>query len=337
MVTDTVSNDKGIFRFSGLYPADTAVYFLQARNKRGKSFNVGIEMEEFVAPAFKAPADRIVPWYVNIDTTSLRSVNKRKQLKDEQERVTKGTLLKAVEVKAKKVIKGSKNLNGNGGSDIIIDEQELEKAGRTNLRQLMEKRVKGFYLKTYKSLRRDYVINSMQLHLIIDGVEIDWFYDPETMDRYLYYDQYLDYYDAEEIKGIEVMTSTKYSLSYTSQFIIPKNPMADISAHCFVEVTTRSGHGPFVKKAVGTYVYRPMPFALPKAFYSPKYKADAVPDMTDIRSTIYWEPNIVTGKDGKATVSFYTADNAGTYTVQVEGADLQGGVGVKTSTIKVNK
>lgn len=338
LITDTVSNDKGLFIFNGIYPADTAVYFLQAKNKRGKSFNVGIEMEEFVPPVFKTPAERLVPWYVNIDTAQRQLVKKQKQLKDDQERISKGTLLKAVEVKAKKVIKGSKNLNGAGGSDIIIDEQELERAGRTTLRQLLEKRVRGFYLKTDKTMNRTYVINSMAMHLIIDGVELDWFYDPESgMPRYQYYDQYLDYYDAEEIKGIEVMSSSKFSSSYFSQFIIPKNPMATLFDHCFIEVTTRSGHGPFVKKAVGTYVYRPMPFALPKAFYSPKYKPNAVPDMTDIRSTIHWEPNIVTGKDGKATINFYTADNAGNYSVIVEGSDLQGSVGSKASVIKVNK
>jgi uncharacterized protein YfaS (alpha-2-macroglobulin family) len=62
-----------------------------------------------------------------------------------------------------------------------------------------------------------------------------------------------------------------------------------------------------------------------------------VPDMTDIRSTIYWEPNCVTDKDGKATISFYTADAPGKYTVIAEGTDLQGSVGVKRGAISVEK
>ncbi|MVN90857.1 hypothetical protein [Mucilaginibacter aquatilis] len=338
LITDTTSNDKGIFMFNGIYPSDTAVYFLQAKNKRGKSFNVGIEMEEFMPPVFKDPVGRLVPWYVNIDTAQLRLKNKQKQLKEEQNRVTQGNVLKAVEVKAKKVIKGSKNLNGAGGSDVVIDEEELKRSGRTALRQLLEKRVKGFYLKTLRNFNKEYVINSNLLHLIIDGVEIDFFFNPDGgLSRYQYYDQYLDYYDAEEIKGIEVMSSSKYSLNYFSAFIASKNPLAIPFEHCFIEVTTRSGSGPFMKKAVGTYVYRPMPFALPKVFYAPKYKAGAVADMTDIRSTVHWEPNIVTGKDGKAKITFYTADNVGSYTINIEGADLQGNVGVQTSSIKINK
>lgn len=107
--------------------------------------------------------------------------------------------------------------------------------------------------------------------------------------------------------------------------------------HTFVEVTTRSGHGPFMKKAVGTYVYRPMPYATPKSFYSPKYKPNSIVDMTDIRSTIYWAPNVVTDQNGKATVSFYTADNPGSYTITIEGSDMQGGIGFKAGTIKVKR
>jgi uncharacterized protein YfaS (alpha-2-macroglobulin family) len=59
--------------------------------------------------------------------------------------------------------------------------------------------------------------------------------------------------------------------------------------------------------------------------------------MTDIRSTIHWEPNIFTDKDGKATISFYTADAPGKYTIIAEGADLDGNVGVKRESISVEK
>jgi hypothetical protein len=39
----------------GLLPSDTAAYFIQARNKKGKSNNVGIEMDEFKPPGFYPP------------------------------------------------------------------------------------------------------------------------------------------------------------------------------------------------------------------------------------------------------------------------------------------
>ena len=130
------------------------------------------------------------------------------------------------------------------------------------------------------------------------------------------------------------MIKTAHSSSYTIRFL---DPMAIPWDNAFIEITTRSGHGPFVKKAVGTYVYRPMPISIPKQFYAPKYKMDSVPDMTDIRTTIFWAPNIITDKDGKATISFYTADAPGKYTIIAEGADLDGDVGVKRASIGVEK
>lgn len=335
LIVDTVTNVQGRFTIKGVYPTDSAAYFIQARNKKGKSANVGIEMDEFKAPALTINQLIAMPWYANADTLQLRSLSKRIDLKNEQERVLKGNVLKAVEVKAKKIIKGSKNLNGPGEADVVIDEEELIKAGRTTLGDLLAKRVKGFGLFTKKNVRY-YGINFTATHLIIDGIEIDFFYDGiPSID--VYYKQYLDYYDAEEIKGIEVMTSGKYQMTYSSAFITSKKPMESPFDHTFVEVTTRSGHGPFMKKAVGTYVYRPIPYAVPKAFYSPRYKPDSIIDMTDIRSTVYWEPNVVTDRNGKATVSFYTADNPRSYTISIEGSDMQGGIGFKIGTINVKR
>ncbi len=335
LMVDTVTNALGRFTIKGVYPTDSAAYFIQARNKRGKSANVGIEMDEFKAPELTIHQLITMPWYANIDTLKLRSINKRIDLKNEQERVLRGNVLKAVEVKAKKIIKESKNLNGPGEADVIIDEEELIKAGRTTLGDLLAKRVKGFGLFTKKDIRY-YGINFMATHLIIDGIELDFFYDgAQPID--IFYKQYLDYYDAEEIKGIEVMTSGKYQMTYSSAFIIPKKPLEPYFNHTFVEVTTRSGHGPFMKKAIGICVYRPMPYTMPKAFYSPKYKPNSIVDMTDIRSTVFWEPNVVTDQNGRATVSFYTADNPGSYTINIEGSDMQGGIGFKTGTINVKR
>lgn len=333
LLTDTITNAAGVFTFKGITPSDTAAYFIQARNKKGKSSNVGIEMDEFKDPVFKAAAIRLTPWYVNTDTISLSRVKNQITLKSNYETITSGKMLKEVRINSKRIIKDSKNLNGPGEADVIIDEEQLQKAGRMTLRDLLYKNVKGFGYKADKQGRLFYKIAFAAAHIIIDGVDID-FARPEGVSTYEHFNQYLDYYDAEEIKGIEVMIKTAHSSSYTIRFL---DPMAIPWDNAFIEITTRSGHGPFVKKAVGTYVYRPMPINIPKQFYAPKYKMDSVPDMTDIRTTIFWAPNIITDKNGKATISFYTADAPGKYTIIAEGADLDGDVGVKRASIGVEK
>ncbi|QEM09844.1 carboxypeptidase-like regulatory domain-containing protein [Mucilaginibacter rubeus] len=334
IVTDTVTNKQGEFIFKDIFPADTAVFFIQARNKKGKSFNVGIEMDEFKPPVFAAVNDRATPWFLNIDTNSMLRVKKQLSLKDEMTKITGGNVLKEVVVKDKRIIKDSKNLNGPGEADLIIDEETLQKASRTSLGDLITKNVKGFNLYTDKTGLSYYRLNTMALHLIIDGMDIE-FFKPETLSPYLYFKEYLDYYDAEEIKGIEVMKSMRNTFSYTRRYI--KNPMAEPDENAFIEITTRGGRGPFVKKAVGTYVYRPMSFSMPVQFYAPKYKPASTADMTDIRSTVHWAPHIVTDKEGKARVSFYTADNPGDYTYIIEGTDLEGSFGVKRGTLTVKK
>ncbi|MEJ2905489.1 hypothetical protein WAE58_23795 [Pedobacter panaciterrae] len=333
LVLESITDDNGNFIFKGIAPIDTPAYFISAKNKRGKSFNVGIEMDEFKAPVFSPITNSIVPWFVNIDTGTYLAVNNRVALKKEQLRVTGGNLLKEVVINAKKVVKGSKNLNGPGGADIIIDEGQLKKAGRTTLGDLLRKNVKGFGIRVSKTGETYYSVYTTLLHLVIDGVNTEFFISPETP-RYQYLKDIFDYYDAEEIKGIEVMVSGKYQMNYTSTYLKPLDVPWD---HSFIEVTTRGGKGPFLKKSVGTYLYKPMPFITSKEFYSPKYTAGNITDMSDIRSTIYWTPNIITDKDGKATIGFYAADNPGTYTVIVEGADLQGHLGVKRKRITVKR
>lgn len=328
ILQQAVTDSLGKFSFQGLFPVDTAVFFIQAKNRKNKSFNVGIEVEEFVPPVFTAPQHRLQPWYVNVDTTNLGRLTKRVSMENKIAKLT-GSTLKEVVIKSKKIITGSKNLNGPGEADITITQQELEKAGRTSLGDLMEKNVKGFVLRGTKSGAQYYFINSQMLHLIIDGIDTEFSWDGQTP-LYQHFKYFFDYYDAEEIKGIEVMVNK--TMRYTSQFL---DPMSIPWDHAFIEVTTRGGKGPFLKKAVGTYLYKPIPFSMPRKFYVPRYREGSIADMTDIRSTIYWNPDVVTNQQGIAVVSFYTADVPGKYSILIEGSDMQGNLGTKSEKIVV--
>ena len=60
----------------------------------------------------------------------------------------------------------------------------------------------------------------------------------------------------------------------------------------------------------------------PAAFYSPQYDK-AKPEKPDLRTTIYWNPNIII-KDGKGNVKFYAADDKVDYSIVVEGLTDEG-------------
>jgi hypothetical protein len=64
-----------------------------------------------------------------------------------------------------------------------------------------------------------------------------------------------------------------------------------------------------------------------KEFYAPKYVTQTSSYTgNDLRTTIYWNPKIVTTAAGDTVVEFYNADGKGTYKAVVEGLDNNGNV-----------
>lgn len=319
MFLDTVTNAAGEFRFQNIYPSDTAAYVIQARNKKGKSFNVGIEMQEFVPPTFAAIGTRLIPNYVNMDSASRKTVNNRMANKLEENKMMGIHQLKEVVIIDKKVIKDSKNLNGPGESDFAMNAADMEKAGKMLLGDVLRANIKGFSDRG----GRYYSVYSEAVILIIDGIAIHKMMTEGVRSYKELYDESLNYFTAEDVKGIEFMRAGRYGMAYFSEYMHPLQRPFDF---CYIEVTTRAGKGPFYKSTPGVYLYKPLSFTLPAEFYSPKYAVKTKAVVPDIRSTIYWRPNIVTGKDGRAQVSFYATDKPGTYNIVLEGSDMQGGI-----------
>jgi hypothetical protein len=55
----------------------------------------------------------------------------------------------------------------------------------------------------------------------------------------------------------------------------------------------------------------------------------------DFRNTLYWKPDLNSGKDGKASAEFYTSDETGSYTIIVEGISANGNKGFYTIPLLV--
>ena len=62
----------------------------------------------------------------------------------------------------------------------------------------------------------------------------------------------------------------------------------------------------------------------PRKFFSPDYSGKAGDSNPDFRTTVCWEPNVLVGSNGKASVSFYTADIETKYKIIVEGLTSKG-------------
>lgn len=63
-----------------------------------------------------------------------------------------------------------------------------------------------------------------------------------------------------------------------------------------------------------------------REFYSPRYEtaAQRYSPTPDLRTTLYWDPDVTAGVDGIAGFDFYSADTAQSYTVVVEGVTSDG-------------
>ncbi len=66
-------------------------------------------------------------------------------------------------------------------------------------------------------------------------------------------------------------------------------------------------------------------YTLTKEFYAPAYDVpNQNREMADLRSTIYWKPDLITDEKGNASLKFFTADEPGKYLVTLEGVALSG-------------
>lgn len=78
----------------------------------------------------------------------------------------------------------------------------------------------------------------------------------------------------------------------------------------------------------------PLGFQAERSFYLPKYTPTSAPGI-DLRTTVYWNPDVITDDTGKASFQFYNADGLGTYKAVVEGIDENGNIGRGVHRYKV--
>lgn len=94
--------------------------------------------------------------------------------------------------------------------------------------------------------------------------------------------------------------------------------------------------GAWDREPIGIDKARYPGFYQAREFYSPRYD---VPDdrhnLPDQRSTLFWEPIVITDEEGRAAVAFYTSDVPSRYRIIMEGITRDGYPGTATLTFDV--
>ncbi|MGQ8338978.1 TonB-dependent receptor plug domain-containing protein [Sunxiuqinia sp. A32] len=86
--------------------------------------------------------------------------------------------------------------------------------------------------------------------------------------------------------------------------------------------------GDFTYKLNGVVKYAPLGYQKPSEFYVPKYEVDSIRNSRepDVRSTVYWQPNVIVDESGAASIQFYAADPNTNYTYILEGITDRGDI-----------
>ncbi|MGZ3873862.1 MAG: hypothetical protein ACXVJD_13150 [Mucilaginibacter sp.] len=214
-------------------------------------------------------------------------------------------LLKEVKVKGKKesAIPDSQNLNGAGHADQALSAKDLEKFTCGRIADCLSGVLSGVIFRNGvpMNVRKEMA----KMAIIVDGN----FVDADVLDNL----------HQEEIEGIEVILGEHYGSIYGSRM-----------ANGGIIVTTKRAkpNNNYYRYAPGITTFAGDGFYKAREFYSPQYEnATTNQNVADLRSTIYWKPDIITDKDGKASFTYYNADGKGTYRIVIEGIDADGNLG----------
>lgn len=73
----------------------------------------------------------------------------------------------------------------------------------------------------------------------------------------------------------------------------------------------------------------PLGYVKERVFYTPKYDLAEKKATNDLRTTVYWNPDVKITETGNIQLDYYNADGNGKYKVVVEGMDQSGNIGRK--------
>ncbi|RZJ54792.1 MAG: TonB-dependent receptor, partial [Flavobacterium sp.] len=137
---------------------------------------------------------------------------------------------------------------------------------------------------------------------------------------------FLDNIVPSDVESIELLKSIGNTAIYGSQ-----------GGGGVIVITTKRGGGTanYNRYAPGVVTLSPRGFSVSREFYSPKYDAGTNSNRADLRTTIYWNPQVVAETDGKGKFEFYNADEPGQYRVVMEGIDAFGHLARKVYTYEV--
>jgi hypothetical protein len=316
---DAVTDENGHFKFDEIVYPDSSSFFIYARgDKFNKDAIIKMDPQQVGPPAtrYKNAADFNI---VNATENKTAYEKSSKQLFAEQMKFGLGNHainLKEVVIKDKfKTVRNSANIHPDLTDQVLIG-KDIGSGCRYFI-DCLQGRVAGVSFKGGKpySNRTD-----RPMLTIVDGIP-----DPEGM--------VLSRLNSNDVEGVEVIRGGKVSIYGFGSgngviFVTTKRTLTTGR-----DLTKASADAP-QRIEKGVIRYKPKGVYTARVFYSPLYDANTNQTLADLRTTIFWQPNVVTN-DGKASIEFANAGSTGTYRVVVEGISSEGSIGRQVFRYKV--
>ena len=294
------TDGNGKFIFKGLLYADSTKFVITATDAKGSSKTL-ITLDD--APTEPTTVIAANPIIQAPDMQTYLQNATRKQAANDNYIPTKGKLLKEVKINSYR----SSNIMGPGHADQVIDMRKITTRG--SLEDMIMGIARGVtFVNGYPILRS---FHTGYMLVVVDGVVQDF---PADSSRSGVSFTGINPVDIETVEILKYSSASIYGLQGANGVMIITSKKGGATEEDFSKAT-----GMLSFKAAGLHQAR--------EFYSPKYEVNQNITKPDLRSTIYWQPELKTDNEGKASFSYYNADGAGSYKIIVEGIDESGRIG----------
>ena len=309
----TVTDEKGRFEFNGFEFPDSTNYILRALTKKG-DYTVELELDEITYPSISSSIslfplqnrnDEIVP------STFLDYVTKA-DLRYTYENGMRMIYLPELEIKSSLGSKRKYQTSYAVEPDESISQEEIENSSASDVGVLISRLPGVTYSSGVIKIARKVStsISTLAPLVIIDGMRMND--GPDDMEGAVEALSLLTPFDVAQIDVIK--SDSKLSIYGSSAY------------GGVIEIFTKKGDRISNKLKFNTRKITPLGYQIPVEFYSPQYDtSEAIrKEIPDLRSTIYWKPNVFTDTNGEAFLKFYTADSSSSYSVVIEGISADG-------------
>lgn len=306
---DTLTDANGHFNFDNLRFSDSTKFVVQARNSKDKKF---VEIKIDQVPGQLVTSNKNTgDIEINVNEAIQGYIIKSEGYFDDLTKrglLEKSYTLNQVNIVQQKLkAQHSANLNGAGRADAILKASDLSYC--INLSQCLQGRVAGLTIRDSQAfLLRN---NGVPMQIILDGTNVG--------------SDFLDNIQPNDVETIEVLKSVGNTAIYGSRG----------GGGVLIITTKRGGNTGYSTYAPGIVNITASGYYVVREFYSPKYNASQNIRTPDKRTTVYWNPDIVTDETGTAKFNFYNTDESGTYRVVIEGMNMDGRMARRVYTYEV--